>query len=139
MKLKTLMAAEQVFYQAFTEQDLKAMMQVWADHCPVFCIHPGGDLLSGREEIKTAWQQIFTAKVPFRFELEYHHQDKRSDQFGLIQVAETLFLQNHRVGTILATNGYCLVEDGWRMVLHHASPKPSLEAQEENFESSLLH
>ena len=122
-------AAEQAFYNAFMQQDLDAMMAVWADDCPVFCIHPGGILLCGLEEVERSWQQIFRAEVPFRFDLVHHGRQKFGGQFSLHQLSETLYLRDRGVGVIQVSNGYCATPAGWRMVLHHASPQPDTDAE----------
>ena len=121
---KTADAAEQAFYEAFARQDAEAMMRVWAEDRPVFCIHPGGRLLTGREEVKKSWKQIFQAEVPFHFELESHYREEFAGRSALSQLTETLYLQHHVVGIVLATNSYCATDNGWRMIMHHASPSP---------------
>ncbi len=125
---KTAAEAERGFYEAFAQQNVEGMMQVWADHRPVYCIHPGGALLVGREEIEDSWRRIFQAEAPFHFELEYHFQQEYAHQMAISQVTETLYLQQHIVGVVLATNSFCVTEEGWRMILHHASPQPVAES-----------
>lgn len=122
--------AEDAFYKAFAQQDVEAMMRVWAEDRPIFCIHPGGDLLTGREEVGESWKQIFRTEVPFHFELEYHYREEFDRQFAVSQLTETLYLRHHVVGVVLATNIYCATDEGWRMITHHASPSPGPDAPE---------
>lgn len=56
---RSAVEAEDAFYEAFAQQDVGAMMQVWAEDRSIFCIHPGGQLLTGREEVEESWKQIF--------------------------------------------------------------------------------
>ena len=127
---RSAIEAEDAFYEAFAQQDVEAMMRVWAEDRPVFCIHPGGDLLTGREEVEESWKQIFGAEVPSHFELEYHYREEFDGQFAISQLTETLYLRHHVVGIVLATNVYCGADEGWRMIMHHASPPPGPDAPE---------
>ena len=127
MAFKSPADAEQMFYAAFAQQDMEAMMQVWAVERPVFCIHPGGDLLIGREAVAQSWQQIFRAEAPFHFELEHHYREEFAQQYAISHLTETLYVQQRIVGVVLATNSFAFAGDGWRMVMHHASPKPEAE------------
>lgn len=122
--------AEDAFYEAFAQQDITAMMRVWAESRPVFCIHPGGELLTGRGEVEESWKQIFQAEVPFHFELEHQYHEEFADQFAVSQLTETLYLHHHVVGVVLATNIYCITDEGWRIIMHHASPPPGPDAPE---------
>lgn len=121
---------EDAFYKAFAQQDLAAMMQVWAESRPVSCIHPGGGLLAGREEVAESWKQIFQVDVPFHFELEHHYREEFAEQFAISQLTETLYLRNHVVGVVFATNIYFSTDEGWRMIMHHASPSPGPDEPE---------
>ena len=126
---KSAVEAEQAFYSAFARQDTEAMMRVWAEKRPVYCIHPGGRLLAGREEVAQSWGQIFQAEVPFHFGLEFHYQEEFG-QFAISQLTETLYLDRHTVGVVLATNSFCSTDGGWRMIMHHASPQPDPDTME---------
>ena len=127
---RSAVEAEDAFYEAFAQQDVEAMMQVWAQDRSIFCIHPGGPLLAGREEVAESWKQIFQAEMPFHFEREYHYRDEISGQFAISHLTETLYLRHHVVGIVLATNVYSGTDEGWRMILHHASPPPGPDAPE---------
>ncbi len=52
--------AEAAFYEAFEKGDLDAMMGVWADDDDILCVHPAGPRLSGVEQVREAWRQIFS-------------------------------------------------------------------------------
>ena len=132
----TAAQAEQAFYEAFAQQDLKAMMRVWDTEGPVLCIHPGGHLLAGREEVQKSWRQIFQSGTPFHFDLDCHHREV-SDQLVLTHLTETLVMHNRIVGVVLATNGYRATPNGWRMILHHGSPQ--FDAEERGPSAPVLH
>ncbi len=127
---RSMIEAEDAFYDAFARQDVDAMMKVWAADRSILCIHPGGPLLTGRAEIEESWRQIFQAETPFRFEREYRYRDEFADRFAVSHLAETLYLRQHVVGIVLATNIYRGDDEGWRMIMHHASPSPGPDGPE---------
>ncbi len=118
---RSAIQAEAAFYEAFRKQDVGSMMKVWAEGRPIFCIHPGGGPLTSRGIVEESWKQIFQGKVPYTIVLDYYHREEFDQQFAVSQLSETLYLRDHFVGTVWATNIYCWTDEGWRMMLHHAS------------------
>lgn len=129
---KTLFAtaqdAESAFYDAFTRQDLEAMMSVWADDDEIYCVHPRGARVSGVAAVRESWRQVFAGMQNVRFRIREHH------------VVQAMMVSVHSVyehisaegetrarGCVLATNVYTRTERGWRMTVHHASPAPIVE------------
>ena len=70
---KTLFAtpqdAEAAFYEALSKADLEAMMSVWADDDDIYCVHPNGARLTGVENVRESWRQIFASGQTLRFQL----------------------------------------------------------------------
>ena len=130
MNFTSPIEVEKTFYDAFSRQDLEVMTSVWAEDRPVFCIHPGGVLLTQRTDVIRSWRRIFEAQTPFHFELEYFHREVFAD-VAISHLSETLFLRNRMVGVVLVTNTYYQTPAGWRMVMHHASPEPDDEPSPE--------
>lgn len=117
--------AEAAFYNAFMKRDLEAMMAVWADDERVSCVHPMGAAHTGQAAVRRSWQGVFRNSPPMKFLIE---------ERSLVQdggFAVHVVLEHIRVGQgppgppVVATNVYRLTPDGWRMVLHHASPGPA--------------
>lgn len=115
--------AEQAFYQAFENGDLSAMMQVWADDDTIACAHPMGKLLQGRTAVRESWRQLFSGDQRMHFRVQ-HQQIRQSESIAVHSVLETIYLHgdNRPRPPIIATNVYVRTEQGWRIVLHHASP-----------------
>lgn len=115
--------AEQAFYQAFENADLTAMMQVWADDDTIACAHPMGKLLQGRATVRESWRQLFSGDQRMRFRVQ-HQQIRQSETLAIHSVLETIFLRgdNRPRPPIVATNVFVHTDQGWRIVLHHASP-----------------
>jgi uncharacterized protein (TIGR02246 family) len=132
--------AEAAFYEAFEKGDLDAMMSVWADDDDIVCVHPSGQRLVGAEHIREAWRQIFAGGQTLQFQLR----DQRALN-GMTLVVHSVYEQI-MAGTeartrqpIIATNVYMRTENGWRMVVHHASPAPAAPAREGKSAPKTLH
>jgi ketosteroid isomerase-like protein len=123
MPFPTAEAAEAAFYAAFEARNLDAMMAVWAHNDSIACIHPLAAPLDGRAAVAAGWRSMFEAAGQFRVQVELAHEIREPGQVIRI-VREYLVIGQEAEPRppILATNVYRREADGWRMVLHHASP-----------------
>ncbi len=115
------------FYQAFEARDIDAMMSVWAEDEEILCIHPGSGRLVGYDAVRAGWEQIFSGDERLTFRLEEVVTIETvglAMQSALEQVA--VGADGTPRGTALATNVFMRTPSGWRMVMHHASPAPSV-------------
>jgi len=120
--------AESAFYAAFQSGDLDAMMLVWADQSDIACVHPHGQRLIGVQPIRKSWQQILSSDTGLRIDV-VARQAFHDKMLAAHLVNEHLTLGDQSAhGLVLATNIYRKDSDGWRMILHHASPNPSAQA-----------
>jgi hypothetical protein len=60
----TVLDANSAFYSAFARRDLTAMEGLWATGTPVACIHPGWDVLRGREAVMESWKSLLEGDAP---------------------------------------------------------------------------
>ncbi|MES2564904.1 MAG: nuclear transport factor 2 family protein [Pseudomonadota bacterium] len=129
---KTLFAtpqdAEAAFYEAFVKRDLDAMMEVWADDDEVYCVHPQGPRVTGVAHVRESWRQIFTSGQNLRFQLR-QQQVIQAMMVSVHSVYEqiTIVGEARAQGCMVVTNVYTRTERGWRMIVHHASPAPTIE------------
>ena len=132
--------AEQAFYDALERRDLEAMMAVWAVEEEVVCIHPGGPRLTGHEEVKVGWRQIFASGSKLAFELQDQHCFQGAMlAIHIVHEQITILPDRGRV-LVVATNVYLLTDRGWRMILHHASLAPdSAEPAATSEDQRILH
>lgn len=116
-------AVEAAFYAAFEARSLDAMMAAWASDDSIACIHPLAAPLNGRAAVAAGWRSMFEAAGQFRVRIETVHEMREAGQVIRI-VREYLIIgqETEPRPPILATNVYRKQDDGWRMVLHHASP-----------------
>src|SRR3990170_2101011 len=58
--------AETAFYEALERADLELMMAVWSEDEEIVCVHPGGSRLSGQDQVRESWRQIFAGGAAAR-------------------------------------------------------------------------
>jgi len=115
--------AEQAFYTAFANTNLQAMMEVWLDSDTVICVHPVGPRISGRDAVRGSWAEIFRGSGGLKFRLG--EVSRTQDALLAIHVLHehiTVAGESVERPPAVATNIYQLTGEGWRMILHHASP-----------------
>lgn len=117
--------AEAAFYEALEASDLEAMMGVWADDEEIVCVHPGGPRLSGYDQVREGWAQLFGPGQRFKVQLS-SQVVLSSMMLAVHSVHENILVQGEQRPRvpIAATNVYLRTGNGWRMVLHHGSPAP---------------
>lgn len=123
MSFSTPEAAEAAFYTAFEARSLDAMMAVWAVDERIACIHPLTAPLNGRAAVAAGWRSMFEAAGQFRVQAELAHEIRGASQvIRIVREYLTIGQEVEARPPILATNVFNKQADGWRMVLHHASP-----------------
>lgn len=107
-----LLRANREFYRAFSSGDFVAMDRVWADHCELLCVHPGWDVLRGRERVMASWRGILRRPLPVR---------ARNEIVELLgDVAVVACIEVLPEAELAATNVFVLEQGRWRMLHHHA-------------------
>jgi len=131
----TAQDAENAFYEALERCDLDGMMAVWAEDEDIICVHPGGARLTGQDQVREAWAQIFSGGPRARV-----HITSQVAISGMMlavhSVHENFALEGQaRRDTpplpVVATNVYLRTAAGWRMIVHHASPAPAQAPKQE--------
>jgi ketosteroid isomerase-like protein len=111
-----VLEANEAFYRAFAARNAEAMAGLWAAARPVACIHPGWDLLTGREEVLESWIRIFgSGGAP----------DVACSLAEAHVLGEVAYVTCHEVlpgGRLAATNLFAREGGAWRLVHHQASP-----------------
>jgi ketosteroid isomerase-like protein len=96
---------------------------LWADDDEIACIHPGGPRVIGAAAIRASFEAIFAnGGIPVVPEQVHRLQALGT---AVHHLAERITVQTNegpRVAWVLATNVYLKTTQGWRIVLHHASP-----------------
>jgi ketosteroid isomerase-like protein len=117
--------AEAAFYEALGRGDLEAMMAVWSEDDEIVCVHPGGPRLNGYALVREGWRHIFEGGTRLKVQLL-----ALSTVHGPFSAVHSVIEQLSVVGQkqlaapVVATNVYVRGAQGWRMIVHHASPVP---------------
>lgn len=114
--------AEAAFYSAFEMGDKDLMEALLADE-NVSCIHPSSTPLIGRVEVLASWKQIMEINTEIVINTDVIN---RSNANGIaVHLVTEKFSDTHDLDSdfsqALSTNVYVLQENGWRMMMHHAS------------------
>jgi len=121
---KEVARAQRAFYDAIEALDYERMAALWLDDERVQCIHPGWELLVGRVKVLESWRAIFENTGSIAFELS----DLSIEVIGELAHASCIERICSRAGeqevegTAVATNLFLRSADGWKMLVHHASP-----------------
>jgi uncharacterized protein (TIGR02246 family) len=131
--------AEAAFYEALESADLEAMMEVWAEDEEIVCVHPGGPRLAGYDQVRASWAQMFGSGQKLKVHL--NNQVVLSGMMlSIHSVHENILVpgETRPRPPVAATNVYLRTGNGWRLLLHHASPVP--QAQQRQADSpKILH
>jgi ketosteroid isomerase-like protein len=123
---------ETQFYDALQRADIELLMSVWSDDDEVACVHPGGPRVVGHGAVRASFEAIFAnGTVPVQLQ---HVRRVENAGCAVHHVLERVELgssaEGEQTAWVLASNVYLKTPQGWRLVLHHASPGSSREAQE---------
>ena len=125
--------ANEKFYKAFNARDLSAMKEIWSSHQNVTCVHPGWSPLNGFEPIIDSWQGIFKNSGNMDIQILDINMLTSNDLAWVSCVEKLYTIASHGVlaSKVFSTNLFKLNQDGWKMIMHHASPMPSMPESEE--------
>jgi uncharacterized protein (TIGR02246 family) len=132
---------EATFYDALQHGDLETLMACWADEDDIACIHPGGGRLVGMGAIRAAFDAMFThgGAIHVRPENIRRVESLASAVHHVVEVVEILTPEGPSKAHVLATNVYHKTPQGWRLVVHHASPGVPHELDEHHRTKQVLH
>ena len=130
----TAQDAENAFYEALERCDLDGMMAVWAEDEDIVCVHPAGPRLTGQDQVRESWAQIFSSGPRARVHIT-NQVAISGMMLAVHSVHENFTLEGAaRRDTpplpVVATNVYLRTAAGWRMIVHHASPAPAQPQQQ---------
>lgn len=131
---------EQAFYDALQKADIEKLMACWADEDEIVCVHPGGMRLVGAQEIRESFESIFSGGSMHVNVLSVKRVESlTSAMHNVLEQIQITLGKESQEAYIIATNVYQQTPQGWRMVLHHASPANPDALQTELDVPSVLH
>jgi ketosteroid isomerase-like protein len=110
-----VLATNEAFYAAFNARDLGAMDRLWAREHAVACVHPGWNVLSGREQVMQSWAAILSNPAQPRIT------SGGERVFLLGDVAYVICREPVAGAPLAATNVFAREEGEWRLLHHHSS------------------
>ena len=133
-------ATEAQFYEALQQADIDKLMAIWSDDEDIACVHPGGLRLLGAGAIRASFEAIFANGA-----IDVHPDKVRrlhthaSAVHHVLERVQAQTDEGRQMAFAIVTNVYLLTEQGWRMVLHHASPGQASQPQEFTETPTVLH
>ena len=111
------------FYEAFAQADIDAVMAVWAEDEEMCCIHPAAAPLYGYAAVRSAWEAIFRNSAKMRIEMK---DDIWHNTIGMVthHAIQWIYVgeEPQPRGPVFVTNVFLRAPQGWRLLVHHASP-----------------
>ena len=131
---------EQQFYEALQQGDIDKLMAVWSDDDDIACVHPGGARVVGLRAIRTSFELIFgNGRIDAQPERVRRLQMQGAAVHHVLERVQAMTSDGPQSAWVIATNVYMKTVQGWRLVLHHASPGSPHEVQEIGESASILH
>jgi uncharacterized protein (TIGR02246 family) len=119
-------AANERFYAALNSLDIEEMDEVWADDEAAICVHPGREAIFGYERIRESWAAIFAGTNSMSVAAS-NERVAVAGEVAWVACTETISLmmdEGLAAAAAQATNIFRRTNEGWRMIVHHASPIP---------------
>ena len=114
--VRDVLAANQAFYKAFAARDMAQMEALWATGVSVACIHPGWNVLRGRELVIASWRSILGSE---------NSPDVMCGNASAHVLGESAFViceEQVADDVLIATNVFVRERGGWKMAHHQAAP-----------------
>jgi ketosteroid isomerase-like protein len=131
---------EAQLYEAMQAGDIEKLMATWADDDDIACVHAGGVRLVGAGPIRASFEAMFSnGSIDVR-PLQVRCAD--GNGFSVHHVVEQVRINGEngpQMVLVLVTNVYVKTPQGWRLLVHHASPASKGEVQEVVESPSTLH
>ena len=127
-EVDALLFANEAFYRAFADRDYPAMAAVWAETEPVVCVHPGWDVLAGRDGVLRSWAAILGN--PDSPDIRCHE----AVAHVLGEVAMVVCYEEIDGQYLIATNVFLREGRIWKMIHHQSGPtsgRPAASARAE--------
>ena len=117
MNEKAVLEANQAFYRAFNAKDIDAMDAVWAQSAEIGCIHPGWNVLVGRDLGMESWEGILQNPNQPKIMTGGATVSLLNDDVAIVACRELV------AGSALAATNIFIQEGGaWKLVHHHSGP-----------------
>ena len=133
IKEEPAIAVNDKLNKAFKARDLDALKCVWSSQGNLICVHPGWSPLNGFEPIMESWQGIFKNSGNMDIQVSDITVTASEDLAWVSCVEQIYTIASNGVlaSKVFSTNLFQINEGSWKMIMHHASPMPSLRENDE--------
>jgi ketosteroid isomerase-like protein len=111
---RAVLEANAAFYAAFAGRDMSTLDDLWSRRVAVTCIHPGWNVLSGRDAVIESWDAILSNPEQPRIVAG-------GAQVALLGDSAIVICRELVSGNPLAATNVFVREDGKRRLSHHHS------------------
>jgi hypothetical protein len=111
-----VLEANEAFYRAFNLKDPGLMEDVWSASAAVTCVHPGWNLLAGREDVLESWRNILGNPNQARIVM--------GGATAYLYGATAIVICRELVAgsPLVATNVFVLEDEAWKLMHHQSGP-----------------
>ena len=118
--------AEDAFYDALDEGNLKRILSVWAETDDICCLLPMHPMIQGREGVTDVFTHLFSQGHGVSLSIA-HLGWIETDDIAIHQVEESIEdppADRHTPPPFYGTNIYRKDNNGWRLIVHLNAPTP---------------
>ncbi|MFP8836150.1 YybH family protein [Hydrogenophaga sp. XSHU_21] len=131
---------EAAFYEALQHADIERLMACWADEDEIVCVHPGGPRLVGHDAVRATFETMFASGAVLAQPEKVRRLDTgHCSVHSVVERVTVMTDDGPQHAFVVATNVYVKTAQGWRMVVHHASPGSRVEPPEITSARPILH
>jgi ketosteroid isomerase-like protein len=131
---------EAVFYEALQNADLEKLMTCWGDEDEIVCIHPGGPRIVGLAAIRASFEAMFAnGSIQAHPERVIKLSSLTSAVHSVIERVEVMLPDGPQKAYTSTTNVYQRTAQGWKLMIHHASPGTPNEMKDLSLSNQVLH
>ena len=113
---RDVLTANLAFYKAFAARDMAGMDALWATGVPVACIHPGWNVLRGRDLVIASWRSILGSE---------NSPEVMCGNASAHVMGESAFViceEQVADDVLIATNVFVRERGGWKLAHHQSAP-----------------
>ena len=107
------------FYQAFEENDLDGMNDLWEHTERATCVHPGWPMLRGWQQVAASWFTLLTNGAYNQFIITNETVEVEGDVAWV--TCDENVLNDASGATVAALNMFVMTDGRWRLVSHVGS------------------
>ena len=115
-------------------------MSCWGDEDEIVCIHPGGPRIIGLAAIRASFEAMFAnGALQAHPERVIKLSSLTSAVHSVVERVEVMLPDGPQKAYTSTTNVYQRTAQGWKLVIHHASPGSPTELKDVSLPTQVLH